>query len=66
MNDSSAYGNASQYSGNMYQGGSQQHAQAGGFGNFANFMPNDPNMNMTAQMGMHFGQQMVLGKLASS
>lgn len=30
-----------------------------GFGaQFGNFLGNDPNVNMTAQMGMHFGQQM--------
>lgn len=45
--------------GNFYPSSQQQQSgQQGGFGNFGNFLPNDPNMNMTAQMGMHFGQQM--------
>lgn len=51
--------------GNYY--GHQQQQQLGGgggqggnagLGNFGNFLPQDPNMNMTAQMGVHFGQQM--------
>lgn len=37
---------------------SNQPGGQAGFGNFGNFMSNDPNVNMTAQMGMHFGQQM--------
>lgn len=39
------------------QGGPMPDGQ--GFGaQFGNFLGNDPNVNMTAQMGMHFGQQM--------
>ncbi|CAO1636530.1 unnamed protein product [Sympodiomycopsis kandeliae] len=62
MNDSYAspqYG-ASGQGNSYYQGSSQQQQQQQGapFGNFGNFLPNDPNVNMTAQMGMHFGQQM--------
>jgi hypothetical protein len=70
MNDHSAYGQQQQQQqggyGNPQQpsyypqqagggGGQQQQSQ---FGGFANFLPSDPNVNMTAQMGMHFGQQM--------
>ncbi|CAO1624749.1 unnamed protein product [Parajaminaea phylloscopi] len=43
---------------NQQHGGPQQPQQQGFGGQFGNFLGNDPNFNMTAQMGMHFGQQM--------
>lgn len=64
MNNSSSYSNSPQQQqqhqqgGNFYSTSNQQQQQGSFGGNFPNFLQNDPNINMTAQMGMHFGQQM--------
>lgn len=58
---SNSYGAGSQGGNNFYGGPRGGPPQAGpsSFGNqFGNFLGGDPNVNMTAQMGMHFGQQM--------
>ncbi|PWN17828.1 YIF1-domain-containing protein [Microstroma glucosiphilum] len=54
----SGYGNPQQSSYYSQQAGGAGQQQQSQFGGFANFLPSDPNVNMTAQMGMHFGQQM--------
>lgn len=61
---SSGYNSVGGYSGGSHsfysaQRGQQQSVPQQGYGGqFGNFLGNDPDFNMTAQMGIHFGQQM--------